>query len=393
MRVAVIGGKLQGIEATYLAQKAGWEVLLIDKRESPPARGLCDHFIRMDILTDETLSEVLGCVDLVIPALENEFIINRLHQSTAITKTPIAFDFSAYLLSASKTRSNQLFRQIGLWIPEPYPACGFPLLIKPDQASGSSGVKVIRNETQWQSEFPEGLIPDGVVVQKYLAGPSYSIEVIGIPGDYKALQVTDLHMDTIFDCKRVCAPTTLRTEKIHEFEAISIAIAERMKLKGLMDVEVILHNDRLYLLEIDARFPSQTPMAVFHSTGINMLKILAQCFLKKGTPISYKRTGQDRGTILEHIEIHRSSLCVTGERALSQAVDIQLIANFFGADEALTDYREGRDHWVATLICNGRDLTEAWERRNASVAAIQKHFHLNHYQDPLPPNISWGENP
>jgi len=40
MIVAVVGGKLQGIEATYLAHKAGWDVLLIDTNPAVPASGL-----------------------------------------------------------------------------------------------------------------------------------------------------------------------------------------------------------------------------------------------------------------------------------------------------------------------------------------------------------------
>jgi heterodisulfide reductase subunit A-like polyferredoxin len=37
MLVAVVGGNLQGVEATYLARKAGWEVILIDKNSNAPA--------------------------------------------------------------------------------------------------------------------------------------------------------------------------------------------------------------------------------------------------------------------------------------------------------------------------------------------------------------------
>ena len=32
MLAAVVGGNLQGTEAVYLSKKAGWEVLLIDKK-------------------------------------------------------------------------------------------------------------------------------------------------------------------------------------------------------------------------------------------------------------------------------------------------------------------------------------------------------------------------
>ena len=37
MRLAVVGGKLQGTEAAYLAGEAGYEVVLIDRRADSPA--------------------------------------------------------------------------------------------------------------------------------------------------------------------------------------------------------------------------------------------------------------------------------------------------------------------------------------------------------------------
>ena len=40
MRLAVVGGKLQGTEAAYLAGEAGYEVVLIDRRAERPAAGL-----------------------------------------------------------------------------------------------------------------------------------------------------------------------------------------------------------------------------------------------------------------------------------------------------------------------------------------------------------------
>ncbi|HHY29297.1 MAG TPA: 3-methylornithine--L-lysine ligase PylC, partial [Syntrophaceticus sp.] len=37
--------------------------------------------------------------------------------------------------------------------------------------------------------------------------------------------------------------------------------------------------------------------------------------------------------------------------------------DFFGADEALTDYVSGSTSWVATLIITGDDRSQAWEKR------------------------------
>ena len=65
MRVAIVGGKLQGIEAAFLAHEAGWEVVLIDKKPNVPASGLCQSFYQYDV-TEESLSllQALQEVDL-----------------------------------------------------------------------------------------------------------------------------------------------------------------------------------------------------------------------------------------------------------------------------------------------------------------------------------------
>ena len=45
-----------------------------------------------------------------------------------------------------------------------------------------------------------------------------------------------------------------------------------------MDLEVIEHNGIFKVLEIDARIPSQTPTAVLHSSGMNLLEELRDLF-------------------------------------------------------------------------------------------------------------------
>ena len=45
-------------------------------------------------------------------------------------------------------------------------------------------------------------------------------------------------------------------------------------------MEVILHRGELKVLEIDARLPSQTPTVVFHSTGVNLVEVLGNSFIR-----------------------------------------------------------------------------------------------------------------
>ena len=381
MLVAVVGGNLQGIEAAYLAKKAGWQVLVIDRKAIVPAAGLCDRFNQVNITTQRDLERALKGVDLVIPALESPDALACLQRWSLNSEIPFVFDPVAYSLSSSKIKSDQLFAQIGVPTPLPWPECGFPVLAKPSLGSGSQKVAVFHNSENLNAHQNESA--QEWVLQEFVPGPSYSIEVVGRPGNYVSLQVTDLQMDANYDCKRVLAPTELAPGLISDFEKISRSIAEQIELKGLMDVEVILHDGTLKVLEVDARLPSQTPTAVFWSTGINILEMLADLFLSKSAP---KRGNLDapRGVVYEHIKVTPNRLEVAGEHLISATDALQIQKDFFGANEAITNYRPHRQEWVATLILSEETCEMAWQRRNHVISDIRKQFELEVYQDLSP---------
>ncbi len=382
MLVAVVGGNLQGVEATYLAKKAGWEVILIDRKSVVPASGLCDRFIRLDVTGGENLSTNLGDVDLIIPALENQSALSALDQWTREKGIAFAFDPKAYLISSSKAKSNRLFGHIGVPIPLPWPECGYPVVAKPSFGSGSREVMIFHDAGSIQPDIIKA--PDEWVLQEYVQGKSYSLEVIGRPGRYTPLQVTDLAMDSGFDCKRVIAPTDLPETLVSEFERISVSIAEALKLKGLMDIEIVLHNNTLKVLEIDARLPSQTPTVVYWSTGLNMLEVLAALFLD-GVEKKPSYSAPPKGAVYEHIRVSSNSLEVAGEHIMSGADALCLCHDFFGADEAITNYTPGRAEWVATLIFADATRETALEKRHRMISDLQNRFKLNNLtpEDPL----------
>ncbi|MHC4911509.1 MAG: 3-methylornithine--L-lysine ligase PylC [Planctomycetota bacterium] len=356
MLVAIIGGNLQGIEATYLAKKAGWEVLLIDKNPQAAASLLCDRFWPLTITAQSNPHEILKGVDLIIPALENDSVLAILEKWSLETATPLAFDMEAYAISSSKKRSNQIFEDININAPKSWPECNFPIVVKPDGESGSRGARIIHNEKELTANFPMKNALNQMVAQEYLEGPSYSIEIIGTPGNYSPLQVTELHMDSDYDCKRVLAPCGLDSKLVAEFEEIAIAIAEGIQLKGLMDVEVILHEGQLKVLEIDARLPSQTPTAVFQSTSINMVKLLGELFLTGEMNID--NAGQTQAAIYEHIKVIQNHIEVKGEHIVNGIGPLKLFEGLFGADEVITNFHPDLNEWIATLIFKGKGMEE-----------------------------------
>jgi pyrrolysine biosynthesis protein PylC len=387
VRLGIVGGGLQGLEAAYLAGKAGWQVRLLDRLPAAPAQGLAGSFAQGDAADPAVLDREFRGVDLVLPALEDTLVLETLSRWAGERAVPLAFDLSAYAVSSSKRTSNRLFRRLGLEQPRAWPECGLPVLVKPDGSSGSRGVRVFRDPEAWQAWLAVPRDAEAWVAQEYLEGPSYSIEVLGFPGAYRPLQVTYLDMDAGYDCKRVRAPATLEADRELEFKRIAVDLAEAVKLRGLMDVEVILHGARLKLLEIDARLPSQTPIAVFWSTGYNMVEALGVQFLgaeATGPPPLPSAAGW-RAVVLEHLHGSGGRLEVSGEHVLARRGPLRLERGFFGAEEAITDCAPGRDEWVATLIVTGADAEEAWRRRCEAVEAIRRAHDIADYSDPEPP--------
>jgi pyrrolysine biosynthesis protein PylC len=389
MVVAIAGGALQGVEITYLARKAGFETVLLDRRRDAPATGLCHRFVAIDLTDREALTGALRSVDLVLPATENAEALRTLTRWCEENEVPLAFHPGAYAVSSSKSASDSLFRERGIPAPAPWPDCSFPVVVKPDGESGSKGVEVFPDGRALESRF--ALIPPpGRVLQAYLTGPLYSIEVMGGAGHYTGLQITRLEMDSAHDCKRVLAPASLPPHLAGSFERAAVKLAEAVGLTGIMDLEAVLHEGRLKALEIDARFPSQTPSAVYHSTGFNMVEALAGIFLPEegGMPRPI-HGGPARGSVLEHIRVEGGELAVCGERVMAEAGPLRLEVDFFGAQEALTNYGPERADWVATLMVQGSTLEEAWARREEVVREIQSRCGLTGYRDTSPREAAW----
>lgn len=383
MLAAIIGGRLQGVEAACLARQAGWRTLLVDRDRGVPAERLADRFLQLDAAGGGALDDALGDVDLVVPALENQPVLDGLVEWGRRRGVPVAFDPSAYAVSHSKLTSNRLLAALGIPLPDPWPGCGFPVVAKPDCASGSRGVKLLKRVDDLAAAFPGGVPAAGWVLQQHLDGPIYSLEVIGRPGCHVPLQVTELFMDAAHDCKAVAAPSGLTAAQVREIEALGLAVARALRLNGLMDIEMIRHGGGFKVLEIDARIPSQTPLTVHASTGCNMIAMLGDLFLAPHSVVR-RPTLPARGAILEHIRVTPDAIYREGEHVMGGCGPLIRVPGFFGADDALTSFQPGAAQWAATLIVRARSRRRAEQRRDCVLAAIQRERGIGAIVDSCP---------
>lgn len=370
MRLAIVGGKLQGIECAYLAKKADYTTVIIDRRPDAPALSLADEPVVLDIVSKEKEAvQILSDCDAILPANEDLVTLTALDELSRKAGVPLLFDLKAYGVSSSKLLSNNLLSELNIAIPRPWPNCGYPVVVKPSSLSGSMGVM----KATCQQELEEGLnrikvLNDDVVIQEFVEGPSISIEVIGNGEDAVPLVTTEVIIDSDYDCRMVKCPFSgLDASMEEEFGEWGRKIARRMSLRGIMDVEAIVYEGLPRVLEIDARMPSQTPAAVYNATGVNIVETLVNALVNDKLERPLPRQG---AAIYEHIAVDGDVMRSCGEGMFAQVKGPKIRKGLFGSDEMITDYVPGRTSWRATIICSGEAPEEAWNKRSACIERI-----------------------
>ncbi|HEY3420286.1 MAG TPA: 3-methylornithine--L-lysine ligase PylC [Methanomassiliicoccales archaeon] len=385
MKVGVVGGALQGTEAIYLSKKAGIETVVIDRRKKAPAMSLADEAVNIDVIKEPRRAiRVFEDCDAVLPANENYETLTSLVKLFENLDVPLMFDMESYDVSSSKVRSNEMMRKLKVPMPGDWPECGFPVVVKPSGQSGSTGV----TKAVTQQELEEGIdrvrgIGDDCIVQEFVEGPNISVEVIGNGIEMVPLVITEVVLDDGYDCKMVRSPyrkLDADTEMI--FMAASEKMAQHMTLNGIMDVEAIVKDGIPKILEIDARIPSQTPAAVLGSSGINIISMLTDSFVKG--KLERPRPTKSGAAFYEHVIVSGSTMRSCGEGVFAGVDRPQLMPGLFKSDEMITDYEPGKNRWRATIINSGPSEEAAWHKRLACLWEIMEQTGVTRYVNPIP---------
>lgn len=383
MRLGIVGGALQGMEAVHLARKAGYETFVLDKREDAPARSLADESETVDLVKEpDKAQKLLTDCDAVIPAIEEMPVLENLERMKGSFAGPYLFDINSYRISSSKLKSNEIMGKFGVPMPRPWPECGYPVIVKPSCQSGSVGVSEVENEEQLQKALAKVReLHDEPVIQEFVHGKSLSVEAIGDGEKARAYVTTEVVLDSNYDCKQVlCSPDILPPEMDGLFGECIRNTAEDMHLRGLMDMEAIGGKDGFKVLEIDARIPSQTPACIEAGTGINLLEELYLALSGKGRdPV--RKPG---ASSYEHFYIDGTRMYTTGEKAFSHVEHPHFERGLFGADDTITDYESGKSRWRGTFINSGKDSQEVFWKRKDMISRIMEECGVEEFIDGSP---------
>jgi carbamoyl-phosphate synthase large subunit len=293
----------QGLEFDYCCVQAalelksrGYDVLLLN---SNPETVSTDYDVSSRLYFEPlTLEDVLNVVDEESP----EGLIVQLGGQTPLKLARALHEAGVPLwgtafddldLAENRARFRELVAGLGLLQPESLSAVtaeqahhcaqtlGYPILVRPSYVLGGSGMRVLYSPEEldgWlvQAEVSEH---EPVLVDRFLEG-ALEVDVDALcDGETVLIGAVMEHVEEVGvhsgDSTCVIPPFSLGDETVRRVEDVVKQLALALRVRGLLNVQLAVRNDQVFVLEANPR-ASRTVPFVSKAVGLPMARLAAR---------------------------------------------------------------------------------------------------------------------
>ncbi|HSW02618.1 MAG TPA: carbamoyl-phosphate synthase large subunit [Sedimentisphaerales bacterium] len=197
-------------------------------------------------------------------------------------------------LAEDRERFNRLVARLGLLQPESGTATsyeetleiahklGYPLLIRPSFVLGGRAMRVVHDESALKACFLEAIEASEqhpILIDKFL-GDATELDVdaisdgnlVVVGGIMEHIEEAGVHSG---DSACSIPPVNLKKELIAEVIRQTKLLATNLRVKGLMNVQYAIKDDKIYILEVNPR-ASRTVPFVSKAIGVPLAKLAAK---------------------------------------------------------------------------------------------------------------------
>jgi len=166
---------------------------------------------------------------------------------------------------------------------------GFPVLVRPSYVLGGRAMEIVyqiedlRAYMEWALEVS----PDHpVLIDKYLAGTELEVDAVCdgqnvlIPGIMEHIERAGVHSG---DSIAVYPAHSLPQTALDKVVEITTKLACALRVKGIINIQFVLFENRVYVLEVNPR-ASRTVPYISKVTGIPLVKLATHVILGKSLP-------------------------------------------------------------------------------------------------------------
>jgi len=296
----------QGIEFDYCSvhcvwalREAGYEALIINNNPET----VSTDFDTADRLYFEPLTpeDVLNILDREQP----EGVIVQFGGQTAINLArPLheagvrifGSSFDSIDLAEDRDRFEKVLTELGIPKPpglavtsgeaalEVAAEIGYPVLVRPSYVLGGRAMEIVYSPEELRNymTYAVDVSPRApILVDKYVLGKEVEVDVISdgvdclLPGIMEHVERAGVHSG---DSMAVYPPQSLSESVIQQIVETATALARRLRVRGLMNIQYVVEGEVAQVLEVNPR-ASRTVPYLSKITGIPMVKVATNVML------------------------------------------------------------------------------------------------------------------
>jgi carbamoyl-phosphate synthase large subunit len=161
---------------------------------------------------------------------------------------------------------------------------GYPVLVRPSYVLGGRAMEIVhdRRELQRYMVWAVSAMPRGtVLVDKYLQGDEVEVdavtdgETVVIPGVMQHVERAGVHSG---DSYAVYPAQGLEQSALDDIVDYTIRISRHLRLRGLVNVQYVVHRGKVHVLEVNPR-ASRTVPFLSKVTGVPMVDMATKVML------------------------------------------------------------------------------------------------------------------
>ena len=298
----------QGVEFDYCSvhsvwalKEEGYETIIINNNPET----VSTDFDTADRLYFEplTLEDVLNVIDREQP----EGVIVQFGGQTAINLAGPLHSCGVKILGTSvddidraedRERFDEVLTEVGIPRPKGHTVFdvegavkaahddGYPVMLRPSYVLGGRAMEIVYNDDQlryYMANAVKASKEHPVLVDHYLMGTEVEVDAISdgidvvIPGIMEHIERAGVHSG---DSIAVYPPRTLSEHVIEEIIEYTNKLALTLHVKGLLNIQYIVRDEKLYIIEVNPR-SSRTVPFLSKVTGISMVDVATKCAVGK----------------------------------------------------------------------------------------------------------------
>jgi carbamoyl-phosphate synthase large subunit len=161
---------------------------------------------------------------------------------------------------------------------------GYPVLVRPSFVLGGRAMEIVYDASQltgYYNEAEDANPGQPVLVDKYFLGVEAEVDVISdgtdtlLPGIMQHVERAGIHSG---DSMAVYPPVSLSDDVQRQIVLSACAIARRVGIKGIMNIQYVIVDDVAYVLEVNPR-ASRTVPYLSKVTGIPIVQLATKTMM------------------------------------------------------------------------------------------------------------------